>query len=97
MADLIKALLSGFRGALRLEQLPPPSPSGSPLQASPGLLGHVFAPEKLGVDPEPAAGSGPGMLSTIFAPETLGTEAPPPPRPRTHWLALLTRPEKLDD
>jgi hypothetical protein len=97
MADLLGALRVGLRSALRRETLPPPPPVGPPASPRPGVLRQLFARESLGIDPEVAGSVRPGILATIFAHEPLGTDPPAPPRRRTPWLALLTRPERLDD
>jgi hypothetical protein len=97
VADLLRSLLAGFRAALRREQLPEASPAGPQGAAGPGLLQRLFAPEVLGVDPEPPPSTRPEVLATIFRPETLGTDPAPPPRRHVNWIAFLAKPERLDD
>ena len=97
MADLVAALVAGFRAALRRERLPAPPEPRARVEAPPSLLLQLFAPEQLGSDPEPRAAEKPGFFPAVFGVEQLGIDPPAPPRRRTNWIAFLAKPERLDD
>jgi hypothetical protein len=97
MGVRLTSILEGFRAALRREELPPPSPAVSRVDAGPGLLQVIFARETLPQDPPVAPPTTRGFLGVLFGREQLGQEAPPPAPPRSHWFTWLFRPEHLED
>ncbi|MGZ6141442.1 MAG: hypothetical protein ACXWLA_12235 [Myxococcaceae bacterium] len=78
------------------ETLPAPPPEGAPRPARPGIARLLFAGELLGQDPAPGGPERRGLLSSLFGREPLPLDPQTEPRRRSHWLAWLFAPERLD-
>ncbi len=90
-------LLAFLRKVLEVETLPPPPPDAGAPRVRWNLLRALVAPEPLPEDPvAPPRGTG-RILRFLLAPEPLPEDPPgPAPERRTHWIAWLFKPEKLD-
>jgi hypothetical protein len=96
MKQSLAAFLAQLRRMFAKETLPEPPSEGPLRQARPRLARLLLAAEPLPEDAVPGGPERRGLLRAFLGPEPLPVDPPAAPHRRSHWLAWLFAPERLD-